>query len=311
LGDAHFGFLRRFLSYDWGIPSGRWLNLLMNRIDPELFAACFPECVRKRWPNAPDTIAIDGKRVRRTHDRYTGRAALHLVCAFASDRRLVLGQEAVDGRSDETTAIPSCSRSSPAAAAFKRLVTIDAIACNPQIATTIRDVGADCLLAVKGNQPILQADIEAAFEAGEAGDIEVAPDIDTGHGRIETRVVSVMPGRVARRRAPFPGELRFRDARALVKIDMQTELKDRCRFDAGYSITSSAWAQDQNVAKRRSLCRSSREFSHEPVSFAFSTPESVQNRKIAENFALLDRLEVSPSSTQPRRMATTRAPNPR
>ncbi len=71
-------------------------------------------------------------------------------------------------------------------------MTIDAIACNPEIANAIRDVGADYLLAVKGNQPTLQADIEAAFKAAEAEDIEVAPDIDKGHGRIETRIVSVM-----------------------------------------------------------------------------------------------------------------------
>ena len=87
----------------------------------------------------------------------------------------------------------------------------------------------------------MQADIEAAFKAAEAGDIEVAPDIDKGHGRIETRIVSVMrqvDWLDGERR--FPGELRFRDASAIVKIDTRTELKDRCRFDARYSITSSA-----------------------------------------------------------------------
>ena len=120
-------------------------------------------------------------------------------------------------------------------------MTIDAIACNPEIANAIRDVGADYLLAVKGNQPTLQADIEAAFKAAEAEDIEVVPDIDKGHGRIETRIVSVMrqvDWLDGDRR--FPGELRFRDASAIVKIDTRTELKDRCRFDARYSITSSA-----------------------------------------------------------------------
>jgi predicted transposase YbfD/YdcC len=241
-GEAHLGFLRQFLPYDWGVPSGRWLNLLMNRIDPELFAACFLDWVCQCWPASPDTIAIDGKTVRRSHDRSAGRAALHLVSTFASDTHLVLGQEPVDDKSNETTAIPvlleklACGRSLRGA-----LVTIDAIACNPEIARTIRDVGADYLLAVKGNQPTLQADIEAAFKAAEAGDIELAPDIDKGHGRIETRIVSVMRqvdwldgGR------RFPGEFRFRDARAVVKIDTQTQLKDRCRFDARYYITSSA-----------------------------------------------------------------------
>ena len=81
-GEAHLGFLRQFLPYDWGVPSGRWLNLPMNRIDPELFAACFLDWVRECWPASPDTIAIDGKSVRRSHDRTSARAALHLVLSL-------------------------------------------------------------------------------------------------------------------------------------------------------------------------------------------------------------------------------------
>ena len=72
------------------------------------------------------------------------------------------------------------------------VVTIDAIACNPWIAQSIRDAGADYLLAVKGNQPALQADIAAAFDAADKGQVEVDVDLDKGHGRIETRTVSVL-----------------------------------------------------------------------------------------------------------------------
>jgi predicted transposase YbfD/YdcC len=213
--------LRRFLPYDWGVPSGRWLNLLMNRINPDLFAACFLSWVRECWPASPDTIAIDGKTVRRSHDRSAARAALHLISAFASDTHLVLGQEAVDDKSNETAAIPVLLEKLAVGRSLQgALVTIDAIACNPAIAGVIRDVGADYLLAVKGNQPTLQADIEAAFQTAEAKDIEVAPDIDKGHGRIETRLVSVMrqvDWLNGDRR--FPGELRFPDACAIVRID--------------------------------------------------------------------------------------------
>ena len=76
-GKAHLGFLQRFL------PSGRWLNIMMNRIDPDLFAACFMDWVRACWPDPLDTIAIDGKTVRRSHDRSKGRSALHLVSGMA------------------------------------------------------------------------------------------------------------------------------------------------------------------------------------------------------------------------------------
>jgi len=121
------------------------------------------------------------------------------------------------------------------------VVTIDAIACNPQIARSIRDAGADYLLAVKGNQPTLQADIEAAFEAADKSQVEVDVDLDKGHGRIETRTVSVLrqvDWLDGDRR--FPGEVRFVDARAIVRVEAQTELKDRSRFDVRYYITSSA-----------------------------------------------------------------------
>jgi predicted transposase YbfD/YdcC len=240
-GKAHLEFLRRFLPFDWGVPSGRWLNIVMNRIDPDLFAACFMDWVRACWPDPVAMIAIDGKTVRRSHDRAKGRAALHLVSAFATNSRLVLGQEAVDDKSNETTAIPLLLEKLAAGRSLEgAVVTIDAIACNPQIAKSIRGVGADYLLAVKGNQPTLQADVEAAFAAADKGQVEIDVDLDKGHGRIETRTVSVLRqvdwldgGR------RFPGEVRFVDARAIIKIAAWTELNDRSRFDTRYYITSS------------------------------------------------------------------------
>ena len=92
-GEAPLSFLRRFQPYHFGVPCGRWLNLLMNRIDPAMFSACFTEWVRATWPERPELVAIDGKTSRRSHDRATGKAALHLVSAFATSARLVLGQE--------------------------------------------------------------------------------------------------------------------------------------------------------------------------------------------------------------------------
>ena len=69
----------------------------MNRIDPALFQAAFAGWVRETWPNRPEFVAIDGKTSGRSHDRATGGAPLHMVSAFATTSRLVLGQEAVAG----------------------------------------------------------------------------------------------------------------------------------------------------------------------------------------------------------------------
>ena len=89
------------------MPGGRWLTILMNRINPALFQAAFTAWVRETWPDRPELVAIDGKTSRRSHDRNAGRAPLHLVSAFATTSRLVLGQEAVPEGASETTAIPA------------------------------------------------------------------------------------------------------------------------------------------------------------------------------------------------------------
>lgn len=191
-GETHLPFLREMQPYHHGVPGGRWLTLLMNRIDPCLFSACFTAWVREMWPDRPDFVAIDGKTSRRSHDRGNGKAPLHLVSAFATTARLVLGQEAVSDKSNEITAIPVLVERLAANGGLKgAIVTIDAIACNATIATAITAAGAHYLLAVKSNQPTLRAEIEAYFTAAPVEVLDTATDWDKGHGRIEERTVTV------------------------------------------------------------------------------------------------------------------------
>lgn len=239
-GEAHLPFLREILPYHHGVPGGRWLTLLMNRIDPALFSACFTAWVRETWPDRLDLVAIDGKTSRRSHDRGAGKAPLHLVSAFATTARLVLGQEAVSDKSSETTAIPVLLERLAASGGLKgATVTIDAIACNATIAAAIRDAGASYLLAVKANQPTLRAEIEDYFASAPADILDTVTDLDKGHGRIEERAVTVT------READwldgdrrFPGELRLPGATTIIKVRSRTELKDRCRTDTRYYIAS-------------------------------------------------------------------------
>ncbi len=239
-GEAHLAFLREILPYHHGVPGGRWLTLLMNRIDPGLFSACFTAWVREIWPDRPDFVAIDGKTSRRSHDRSGGQPPLHLVSAFATTARLVLGQEAVSDKSNETTAIPVLLERLGTNDGLKgATVSIDAIACNATIAAAIKAAGANYLLAVKSNQPTLQAEIEDYFSSAPAGVLETATDWDKGHGRIEERKVTVsheadwLDG--DRR---FPGELRLPGVATIIKVRSRTELKDRCRTDTRYYISS-------------------------------------------------------------------------
>jgi len=239
-GEAHLSFLRRYLPYHHGVPGARWLTLLMNRINPALFAAAFTDWVRATWPERPDLVAIDGKTSRRSHDRKAGQAPLHLVSAFATTSRLVLGQEAVADKENETGAIPVLLERLAEKEGLKgALVTIDAIATNPTIAAAIRKAGADYLLTVKANQPTLRAEIEALFAEAAPETLDTCTDLDKGHGRIEERMVSVareVDWLSGERR--FPGELRLPAVASLVRVVSRTELKDRGRFETRYYISS-------------------------------------------------------------------------
>jgi predicted transposase YbfD/YdcC len=237
-GEANLAFLRRYLPYEHGAPGGRWLTLLMNRINPALFSAAFTAWVRETWPDRPDLIAIDGKTSRRSHDRGDGKAPLHLVSAFATTSRLVLGQEAVEGKTNELAAIPVLlDRLAEGGSLKGALVSIDAIATNARIAQAIKDKGADYLLAVKANQPTLRKEMESAFAA--ATGVETFIDHDKGHGRIERRTVSVIKDvdwLDGERR--FPGELRLPHAATLVRVQSRAELSDRSRFETRCYVSS-------------------------------------------------------------------------
>ena len=235
-GEAHLDFLRGLSEFHFGIPCEDWLRDLMNRIDPALFRACFEAWVAERWPQAPGLVALDGKTSRGSRDEAGERKALHLVSAFATDRNLVLGQEAVEAKSNEITAIPILLERLALEGA---LVSIDAMGCNPDIARNILDAKADYLLAVKDNQPTLHAEIESYFETAPANEVETFEDIDKGHGRIEIRTCRVSktiawlePDRA------FPGAYRFPKAAAIAVIDTRVEQKGQIAIARRSYITS-------------------------------------------------------------------------
>lgn len=245
-GETHLAFLRRFLPYHHGVPGARWLNILLNRIDPNLFSDCFMNWARDLRPDAPDLVAIDGKTSRRSHDRSAGKAALHLLSAFATRQKLILGQQAVAETSNEITAIPLLlDRLAAAGALAGALVTIDAIACNPGIAQAIVDRDADYLLAVKTNQPSLHTEIERFFADAPAG-LDVHRDIDKGHGRIEERICRVsrqIDWLIGDRR--FPGDYRFPKLAAVAMIEARVETKGATRNERRYYIASRPLSAEQ------------------------------------------------------------------
>ncbi len=163
---------------------------MFSLLQPEAFEACFRawvEAIRAVIPG--EVIAIDGKTLRRSHARGKGRAALHLVSAWATASRVVLGQVATDAKSNEITAIPQVLELLHLSGC---IVTIDAMGCQTAIAEQIVAQGGDYVLALKGNQSTLAAEVEDAFieaDAREYADLasEVVETREQGHGRRETR----------------------------------------------------------------------------------------------------------------------------
>ena len=246
-GEAHLEFLRRHLPFTHGVPGGRWLTILMNRVSPELFQAAFTAWVRQTWPDRPEFIAIDGKTSRRSHDRAAGEAPLHLVSAFATTSRLVLGQEAVADKSNELTAIPILlARLAEGDRLHGALVSIDAIATNGTIAAAIRNAGADYLLAVKANQPGLRAEIEACFDAAPAGSIDTHTEHDKGHGRIEQRDIDVIrevDWLSGDRR--FPGELRLPGVASIIRVRTRVQRGQALHVETRYYISSAVLSAER------------------------------------------------------------------
>lgn len=188
-GDQRLDFLRRFLPYERGLPAHDTLNDVINALDGELFKTCFMNWVDALRDGEPDIIAVDGKTSRRSHARRQGRGPLHLVSAWATRQRLVLGQEATDIKSNEITAIPLLLERLELRGA---LVTIDAMGTQTAIADKIVARGGDYLLALKANRPLIYTEVECFFAEPPKDMLEpIHQTTDADHGRIEVRRHSV------------------------------------------------------------------------------------------------------------------------
>ena len=155
-GWAKLDWLRRYLAYQNGIPSDDTLRRFFRAIDSNQFQRLFLQWIQA-WLSpevAQQVVAIDGKTLRGSHD--AGQSPIHLVSAFASEAGMVLGQMKTDQKSNEITAIPELLEWLDLRGA---IVTIDAMGCQKTIAEKIVCRGGDYLLALKGNQNSLHADL--------------------------------------------------------------------------------------------------------------------------------------------------------
>ena len=234
-GRKKLDLLRRFRPFASGTPAHDHLGDILAVLDPEQFQRCFVAWVAALTGAPEGVIAIDGKTVRRSGQKRTGQAPIHIVSAFAARQRLVLGQIKVAEKSNEINAIPKLLE---LLAIEGAIVTIDAMGCQREIAQKIVEKKADYVLALKGNQGTLREDVElfvAEQEAVGFKDSKISREqtVDGDHGRIETRTITVIHD-VAwlQQRHNWPG------LNALVIVDSVRETGDKVERERRFYITS-------------------------------------------------------------------------
>jgi predicted transposase YbfD/YdcC len=189
-GTSRLAWLRTFLELANGIPSHDTFGRVFARLDPEAFAQAFLSWTQAiREVLQAEVIALDGKTLRRSHDKGLGKGAIDMVSAWATANHLVLGQRKTAEKSNEITAIPELLHVLDVAGC---IVTIDAMGCQTKIVETIVERGGDYVIAVKENQPRLYDDLQTTFRDAQATHFrDVAHDfhqtVEKDHGRIETR----------------------------------------------------------------------------------------------------------------------------
>jgi len=188
-GQARLAWLQHYFPYVNGIPKHDTIARVLSRLDPKALQESFIS-----WVNAAcqlsdgEVVAIDGKTVKRSFQKGDRKSAIHMVSAWASQNGLVLGQQKVNSKSNEITAIPALLKLLELKGC---IVTIDAMGTQREIAKVIVDKGADYVLALKGNQGTLEDDVKLLFSKpipARLAEQTREEEVESGHGRIESRI---------------------------------------------------------------------------------------------------------------------------
>jgi len=289
-------WLRRHLKLPNGIPGKDTFRRVLSLLNPAAFQQCFGEWLSSLNVSADDEsgnathIAIDGKTLRRSHDKKNGLGPLHIVSAWASDRGITLGQVATDEKSNEITAIPQLLDMIDLEGA---VVTIDAAGCQKNIAAQIVQGKGNYVLALKGNQGKLYDDVRFVLDSHMQDDFAGCPvsrhiEVEQGHGRLE--------------------------ARTYYQITAPTYLHGRSQWEGLKTIGAAVRVYEENGVKKSdtryyvsSLRRNGKQFAdavrnhwaientlHWSLDMTYREDESrVRNRTFADNLSWLRRMTLS------------------
>ena len=235
-GNCKHDWLRTFLELPNGIPSHDTFGRLFKILDTARFSKLFAAWTRSVFKiTAGEIVAIDGKTVRRSHDKSDSKAAIHMVNAWAVQTGVSLGQKRTAAKSNEITAIPELL----AILDLKGcIVTTDAMGCQKKIAENIRENEADYVLAVKRNQKSLYEDIKAIFTELPTEDLremgyQTHETIDGDHGRVETRQYYLLSDI-----SWLPNRNDWKDLSSIGMVRSKREIDGKTSIDSRFYITS-------------------------------------------------------------------------
>ena len=238
-GNAKHGWFKKFLELPNGIPSHDTFGRVFGQLDPDQFGTCFHNWISAVSEiTAGQVIAIDGKTLRRSHDKELGKRAIVMVSAWATANHLVLGQVKVDDKSNEITAIPELLR---VLKISDCIITIDAIGCQKEIVADIVRRDADYVLALKDNQGNLYQDVELLFDDLEASGFSAYKytqfrTVNKGHGRIEIRQCwTISDSDVLR---CLRGTNDWQRLKAVMKVRAERRIGQKRTVEERYYITS-------------------------------------------------------------------------
>jgi len=290
------GWLRRHLALPHGIPGKDTFRRVLGLLHPTAFQQCFQQWLESLQVPTHQAacnqrhIAIDGKTMRRSHDKRNGLGAMHIVSAWASDQGITLGQVATEEKSNEITAIPQLLELIDLEDA---IVTIDAAGCQKNIAALIVQGQGDYVLALKGNQEKLFNDVQLRLGCHLRDDFADCPvsryvEIEKGHGRQEERryyqitAPSYLPGRSEWKGLKTIGAaIRIYEENGVQKSDTRYYLSSLRRNGKQFAnAVRNHWGIENSL--------------HWSLDMTYREDESrVRNRTFAENLSWLRRFTLS------------------
>lgn len=304
-GEIKLSWLRKFLPYENGIPVDDTIARVMRKLDTKAFQSCFVNWMQSvAQTTQGDVVAIDGKTLRRSHDKANGKSAIHMVSAWNSANGVVLGQEKTAEKSNEITAIPELLEVLELKGC---IVTIDAMGCQTAIAEQIIKKKADYVLALKGNQSHLHDEVKSFFKLAEQENFkgvnaDYYENYDKGHGRIEYRQCWVIDAD----KNHFPSCVKWKNIKRIVMVKSRRETKDKLTQDTRFYITSLAQSAEKllGIVRQHWLVENAL---HWTLDVTFREDESrIRKEASPENFAIIRHIALNLVKSDTSRVASVK-----